>query len=160
MSEAVALRPEPDPSAASSRPLLYARPNWAPHRRRRLDRTKLPRVPGLDHGSAEGYRYREACLALMARCGLTGPPPEAILPSLREVGVLTLALDRLALAEAAEQCGEARQQILRGLRSEQRRTRSQLRTHERIVLAIAAELHAEARQSPPSAASLLDRVGR
>lgn len=142
MTEAVALRPEAGPLRSRPAPVkLYAAPPKPRHLRRRLDFSKLPRVPGLDHSSVEGVRYRETCLALLHRVGLVGPPPDAVLPSLREVGRLTLDLDRLQEMEAAEQCSkEPRQQVLRGLRSEQRRTRSQLRTHERIVLAIAAEI--------------------
>jgi hypothetical protein len=141
MSDAVAVRPDAGPSTARPRPLLYMAPRRPAHLRDRLDISGLPRCPGLNHKGREGVRYRETCLALLQRAGLGVPVPRSVLPSLREVGRLTLDLDRLALAEAAEQCErDPRQQVLRGLRSEQRRTRSQLRTHERIVLAIAHEI--------------------
>jgi hypothetical protein len=144
MSDALAMRPERGPSSARPRAVLYLAPRRPEHLRDRLDISGLPRVPGLNHKGAEGVRYRDVCLDLLARAGLPSWPPRRVLHSLREVGRLTLDLDRLALAEAAEQCAEARQQILRGLRSEQRRVRGQLLTHTRVVLAIADELRPSA----------------
>lgn len=122
-------------TAATPPPRLYRAPAPPAHRRPFLRESRLPRIPGLDHGSTEGRRYRTFALALLDRLGVAVPVPEAMVPYLREAGALEVTLHRLGLA--AEAASDPREQ--RALRSELRRVRSQRLMQERVLAALAAE---------------------